>query len=74
MAGKLLTVEEAAERLAMAPATIRDWIGLRKIATVKFGTHRRAAVRIEESEVERLIAAHRRPAWTPPARVPRAAS
>jgi excisionase family DNA binding protein len=62
---KLLTVDEAAARLGMRPATVRDWILQRRLAVVKFGPERRAAVRIEESEVERLIAAHRRPAWAP---------
>lgn len=62
---QLLTVEEAARRLALRPKTLRNWISLRRIATVKFGSRRAGAVRIETAELERLIAAHRQPAEKP---------
>jgi excisionase family DNA binding protein len=65
---KLLTVEEAAERLGLHPKTIRDWISQRRLAIVKFGRQRQASVRIEEQELERLVAENRRPAWTAPTR------
>lgn len=49
---KLLTVQEAAERLAIKPATVRSWI-LRGIhlEVVKVGR----SVRITESSIERFI-------------------
>ncbi len=50
---KLLTIEQAAERLGMKPVTVRMWAATRKIARCKIGR----AVRIPESEIERLIAA-----------------
>jgi excisionase family DNA binding protein len=58
----MLTVAQAAERLGMKPATIRMWIAKRKLAHVKLAR----AVRVPESEVERMI-------WenTIPARVDR---
>jgi excisionase family DNA binding protein len=47
----LLTIEEAARRLGMRPVTLRMWAASRKIARCKIGR----AVRIQESEVERII-------------------
>ena len=52
MASKLLTITEAAVRLRLREATIRRWVFLRKMNYVKAGS----AVRIPESEVERIIA------------------
>ena len=49
---KLLTVAEASERLGFAPATVRAWILRRKIQYVKLGR----SVRLESSEIDRLIA------------------
>jgi excisionase family DNA binding protein len=66
MSGRLLSIREAAEALGVSPAMIRDWIGQRRIAVVKFGTTKQATVRIEASEVERLIAEYRRPAFVRP--------
>jgi excisionase family DNA binding protein len=47
----LVTIDEAARRLGLKPVTIRMWAAARKIARVKLGR----AVRIPESEIERLI-------------------
>lgn len=49
---ELLTVSEAARRLAMKESTIRAWLLTRRIAKVKLG---RRAVRVPLSEIERLI-------------------
>ena len=49
---KLLTLEEAARRLGLKPVTLRMWASARKIARCKLGR----AVRIPESEIDRLIA------------------
>jgi excisionase family DNA binding protein len=48
---KLLTVEEAASRLGLQPATLRFWIWTRKIEYVKIGR----AVRVNEDTVGALI-------------------
>lgn len=48
---KLLTLEEAAERLAVSIATIRSWVWKRKIEVVKIGR----CVRIREEIIEELI-------------------
>ena len=49
---KLLTVREVAERLALKEATIRAWLLVRRIASVRVGGR---AVRIPYSEVERIV-------------------
>lgn len=59
---RLLNKREAAERLGISVLTLDGWILDRKLAYVKFGTSRRAAVRIEEAELERFIGEHRRAA------------
>lgn len=53
-----LSVLEFAERINVKPATVRRWLLLRKITSVKFGR----AVRIPASEASRLIAEGLRPA------------
>lgn len=58
---RLLTVKETAERLGMKPATIRLWIALRKLGHVKLSR----AVRIPESEVDRMIRENTIPAREP---------
>jgi excisionase family DNA binding protein len=54
---KLLTVAETAEWLGMKPATIRLWLAQRKLGYVKLSR----AVRVPESEVERMIEENRIP-------------
>ena len=50
---QLLTTAQVAERLAIKESTIRAWLLARRLARVRIG---RRAVRIPESEVERIIA------------------
>jgi len=52
MDAKLLTLEQAAERLGLKVVTVRMWASARKIARVKIG---RRAVRIPETEIEKII-------------------
>jgi excisionase family DNA binding protein len=47
----LVSLEEAARRLGMKTVTLRMWASRRKIARCKIGR----AVRIPESEIERII-------------------
>jgi len=47
----MLTVEQAAERLGLSPATIRTWVCLRKIEHTRIGR----AVRISESVVDGML-------------------
>lgn len=46
-----LTVNDAATRLGLSVHTIRAWIAQRRIAHIRLGR----AVRIPESEIERLL-------------------
>lgn len=48
----MLTVEKAAERLGLAPSTVRTWIARKRIDYVKVG----GAVRIPEDVVDVLLA------------------
>jgi excisionase family DNA binding protein len=48
---KLLTLEQAAERLGLKVVTVRMWASARKIARVKLGR----AVRIPETEITKII-------------------
>jgi excisionase family DNA binding protein len=48
---KLLRVPEAAEILALSQKTVWQWIGERRIGVVRLGR----AVRIPQSEIERLM-------------------
>jgi len=50
--GALLTVPEAAARLALRESTVRAWILRRRISKVRVG---RRAVRVPAAEIERLI-------------------
>jgi excisionase family DNA binding protein len=51
MPGNLLNVNEAAQLLALKPATLRAWILRRKIEFVRVGR----AVRIPKKAIEELI-------------------
>lgn len=52
MKEKLLNAEEAAERLGIKLSTVRRWILIRKIGTVRVGDR---AIRIPESALEKLL-------------------
>lgn len=60
--GPLLSVKEVAVRTGWKPSTVRKKILCREIGYVKLGR----AVRVPESEVERLIMAGFRPALRGP--------
>ena len=55
MLDRLLTVEEAAERLGTSVRFVRRLVAERRIAYVKFGRH----VRLDPADVEAFIAASR---------------
>lgn len=55
---ELLTVEEAAAKLKLAPKTLRDWLRTGKLPGVKLG--KRWLIR--EQDLEAAIQAHLRPA------------
>ena len=48
----MLTVERAADRLGLAPSTIRTWIARKRIDYVKVG----GAVRIPETVIDAIVA------------------
>ena len=48
----LLTISQAAERLALKASTLRAWIAQRRIGIVRLGR----AIRIPLEEIERLVA------------------
>ncbi len=50
MSEKLLRVTEAAERLAVAPATVRKWLWLGRLT----GVHVGRALRLRESDVDAM--------------------
>ena len=56
---KILTVPEAADRLRLKPSTIRKWLFERRLAYVRVG---RKAVRIRESDLEKLLRENYTPA------------
>jgi excisionase family DNA binding protein len=58
---KLLTVNEAAERLCLRPSTIRKWLLRRELSYVKVG---KRSIRIAEREVDRMITLGSRPRIT----------
>jgi excisionase family DNA binding protein len=58
MSDRLLTVREAAERLALREGTIRAWLSRRRLPKVRLGR----AVRIPAEAVEALIFAGTIPA------------
>ena len=50
--GKLLTVQQVAERLNLKPVTVRFWIARRELSAIHLG---KRALRIPESEIEKLV-------------------
>jgi excisionase family DNA binding protein len=56
--GRLISIEDAAGRLGLRPATLRLWSAQRKVASVRLGRRRL----IPEMEIERLIQANLTPA------------
>src|SRR5712691_3361639 len=52
--GQLLTVEDAAECLGIAPGTLRNWLSARRIAYVKVGR----LTRLSQRDLDAFIAAH----------------
>jgi excisionase family DNA binding protein len=48
---KMLTVDQAADRLGLSPATIRAWVWRRKIEHTRLGR----AVRISEAVIDRMV-------------------
>jgi excisionase family DNA binding protein len=48
----LLTVEQAADRLGLAPSTVRTWVARKRIDYVKVG----GAVRITDQAVDEIVA------------------
>jgi excisionase family DNA binding protein len=57
---QLLTVEQAAERLACTPAAIRKWLSQRRLPKVKLGR----LTRVRVSDLEEMIKKGTRPAVT----------
>jgi excisionase family DNA binding protein len=62
IASRLLRVPEFAERLGLRPSTVRAWILHRRVAFVRIGQR---AIRIPETEVQRIIGAGFVPAREP---------
>jgi len=65
---KLLTVAETAERLGVKVSTVRLWLAQRKLGHVKLSR----AVRVPETEVERIIHDNMVPPRAPSGNIPRA--
>jgi excisionase family DNA binding protein len=49
---KLLTVQEAADRLGLKMSTIRLWLALRRLPSVRLGTR---AIRIPSDAIDAII-------------------
>ena len=56
---RLYTVPEAALRLTVKPKTMRDWVLKQRVGVIHIGT----AVRIPESEIQRILTT----GWVPAA-------
>ena len=52
--GQLLTVEDAAEYLGIAPGTLRNWLSARRVSYVKVGR----LTRLSQRDLDAFIAAH----------------
>ena len=48
---RLVSINDAAEELGLAPVTLRSWIAQRRISSVKLGR----SIRIPSSELDRLV-------------------
>lgn len=48
----LLTIDEAAVRLGLKPATVRDWIWRRKVGYIRVGAR---AIRISEKTIQEIL-------------------
>jgi excisionase family DNA binding protein len=59
MSERLLTVEEAAERLGTVPRFVRRLIAERRIAFVRLGERKGCPVRIAESDLAAFVTAGR---------------
>ncbi len=59
MGDKLLTVEEAAERLGTPPRFVRRLIAERRIAFVRLGARKGCPVRIAERDLGEFVASGR---------------
>jgi excisionase family DNA binding protein len=55
----LLTLEEAAEYLKIAPGTLKNWLYLQRIEHVRIASNR---IRFRRAALDRFIAAHTIPA------------
>lgn len=55
MSSQLLTYDEAARFLAVAPSTLRKWVMTGKIACTKLGNGPKAPVRFTESQLESVF-------------------
>lgn len=63
---RLLTVNEAAALLGLAPGTLRNWAYQRRIPRVKLFGGPRGALRFRQSDVQKLIRASLQPALRNP--------
>jgi excisionase family DNA binding protein len=59
MSQKLFTPQQAADALNLSLSTIRRWVSKRRINIVKLGRGRGGRNMIPETEVDRIIDAHR---------------
>jgi excisionase family DNA binding protein len=61
MNGKLLNIDAAAEALSIKRSTLRAWVSRSKIGSIRVGR----AVRVPESEIQRVLREGTRPAREP---------
>jgi excisionase family DNA binding protein len=59
LSSKLLTYEEAAVQVAMAPKTLRKWVAEGRLPSVRF-SHK--AIRIRQVDIDRFVDKHLRKA------------
>ena len=58
----LLTYNQAAKLLSIAPQTLRRWVAERKLPFIKLGGSFRSAVRFDAEELNRWVREHTVPA------------